>query len=109
MRTNLSDYLRDRANVRKKRYVCNFKKSRNKLILAFFVILFFLMTKEECVKNDFRRNQNKKYYFENNTTDAQKIISRKMDEMELNKNHSGQVWFHFVEFLGTFMVPIFGV
>lgn len=42
----------------------------------------------------FRRNRNKKYNFENNTTDAQKIISRKMDEMELNKNHSGQVWFY---------------
>ena len=51
----------------------------------------------------FRRNRNKKYNFENNTTDAQKIISRKIDEMELNKNHSGQVWFHFLEVLENFI------
>ena len=35
MRTNLSDYLRDRANVRKKRYV-TLKKKLEKIILAFF-------------------------------------------------------------------------
>ena len=41
----------------------------------------------------FRRNRIKKYDFERNATKTQQIISRKIDEMELNQNHSGQAWF----------------
>ena len=42
----------------------------------------------------FRRNRVRKYDFQRNASKTQQIISRKMDEMELNQNHSGQVRFY---------------